>query len=269
MIKLTVLVKKDLADGLRNWEVLYPLIGVCVASVFVILQMLYRKAGAPLLFPTHFAGLYARLDLLYRAYGLSDLPPERAFALLQFNTVYFFVIVAVALVLPSVFSATSVTTEREQGTLEVLLSLPFSNKEIISAKLCASVLPSLFCVTFVYLFSVLAVILRFDRDTAMYLMTAKWWLLHFIIVPVYALWAASSGLCISTVMRSSRAAVFASGFLLLPISLFILLPLMYGSLLFTLPFAIVSLIAGCFLFFSAVFLARLLFNREKMLLRLR
>jgi len=188
--------------------------------------------------------------------------------MLQFNTVYFFIIALISCVMPFVLSATSLTTEKEQDTLETLFALPFTTKEILTSKIIASVvlpfLGSLMC----YPFVIAAVYLKYDAAIAYYLLGIKWWLLHLIIVPIYALVTASGGICISLKVKTSRAAIFIAALFYIPF-MGIIIPLMYGTLLFNFQFILFSIIAGSIMFVILFLLAFHLFDREKMLLRYR
>jgi len=259
------LIKKDLLDAIKNWEILYSIISIPILTIFIIILLIKRETDSNLIFPPHHIHDFSDINALYVVLGLDKFHPQVAFSLLQFNTVYFYAIVLIGLVLPLILSSTSITAEREQGTLESLLILPFSDINFLIAKIMSSTIPTFFLTIICYILINTLAYLYLGFCALNYLLSLKWWILHLIIVPLYATIMATSGICISIKVKTSRAALMLNFIVAIPF-IPLLISLMYGNLIFNLRFAFISIIIGFIMGIIIFVLALHLFNREKLIL---
>ena len=102
---------------------------------------------------------------------------------------------------PSVVAASSVVTERMQGTLEPILTTPIRRKEFLLAKALAPLLPSVAISYLVYGIFVVIIELFAHSGVAPALLQGSVVLAQVIFTPLIALWSIWVGIAVST--RSS------------------------------------------------------------------
>ena len=255
--------KKDFIDLCKNIETLYTLVGVPVAILILFFFFSKQETGIFLTFNRHIAPLF--LEKILDGLNLNIYPASRALFLLQWNTVYFYIIGLLIFALPIVISSTAFTSEKEQGTIEILFHAPISDSDLLFTKMFVSTIPSILLGALCYLFMLISSYSHSGYQTFLYMLQLKWLLLHFIIIPLYAILSAGIGLCISMIKKNSRAALLLSMLAILPLLLAIV-PLIYGNVLFTLKVAIICILIVLFLLFIVALVALKLFNREKILL---
>jgi ABC-type transport system involved in multi-copper enzyme maturation permease subunit len=109
-------------------------------------------------------------------------------------------------VIPSVLSAYSVVGEREQGTLEPLLTTPIHREEFLVGKALAALLPTL-AVAYVIFGIFLAAVAAFAHPAvASAIFERDHLLVQLLFTPLVAGWSIWVGLAISTRMSDVRAA---------------------------------------------------------------
>ncbi len=256
--------RKDLIDVLKNWDKRWSLFYILLVSGFVIYLIFKRTPVQKIGFPLYHSFEDELVNNLYKSLGLLVFDSQTAFILLQFNTIYFFLIGLIGL-LPLVLSTTSIVAEKEHKTIENLFSLPLSDKEITAGKIIASILPSLLLSTLCYIAIVILTFMKLGFPAARYLLSTKWWLLHFFIVPIYALFSAWIGFCISLKAKSSRSAMIISFFPALLMFFLIYYPIIHGTVIFGFNFMLCSIFGGILLVIISQTIAKQLFNREKII----
>ncbi|HVC25204.1 MAG TPA: ABC transporter permease subunit [Acidimicrobiales bacterium] len=109
-------------------------------------------------------------------------------------------------IIPSVLSAYSVVGEREQGTLEPVLTTPIHSEEFLVAKALAALLPTL-AVAYVIFGVFLGAIAAFAHPAvASAIFERNHLLVQLIFTPLVAGWSIWTGIAISTRMSDVRAA---------------------------------------------------------------
>jgi ABC-type Na+ efflux pump permease subunit len=112
----------------------------------------------------------------------------------------------IPLLIPAIVAASSVVGEREQGTLEPVLTTPVRREEFLIGKAVAAGIPAI-CVAYVMMGAVLAVVQAFARPAAA---SAVWHApalpADIVFVPLLAGWAIWAGVAISSKASDSRVA---------------------------------------------------------------
>ncbi len=107
---------------------------------------------------------------------------------------------------PALVAASSVVTERQQGTLEPLLSTPLRREEFLLAKALAPLLPAVAVSYLVYGLFVIIVELFAHQGVAPALLPAPVVIAQVLFTPLLAAWSIWVGLAISTRSVDIRAA---------------------------------------------------------------
>lgn len=107
---------------------------------------------------------------------------------------------------PSVVAASSVVTERQQGTLEPMLTTPIRREEFLLAKALAPLLPAVAVSYLVYGVFVVIIELFAHPGVAPALLQGPVVLAQVIFTPLLALWSIWVGIAISTRSTDIRAA---------------------------------------------------------------
>ncbi len=109
-------------------------------------------------------------------------------------------------IIPSVLSAYSVVGEREQGTLEPVLTTPIHSEEFLVAKALAALLPTL-AVTYVIFGIFLGAVAAFAHPAvAATIFERNHLLVQLLFTPLVAGWSIWAGIAISTRMSDVRSA---------------------------------------------------------------
>lgn len=109
-------------------------------------------------------------------------------------------------IIPSVLSAYSVVGEREQGTLEPVLTTPIHSDEFLISKALAALLPTL-AVAYVIFGIFLGVVAAFAHPAvASAIFERNHLLVQLLFTPLVAGWSIWAGIAISTRMSDVRAA---------------------------------------------------------------
>lgn len=114
-------------------------------------------------------------------------------------------LLVIPVVLPATIAAYSVIGERDQGTLEPLLTTPISREEFLLGKSLAAVIPTV-AVAYVF-FAVLVIAIRLGAASAVShaVWQPSWFLAELLFAPLLAAWSVWVGTAISA--RSSDVRV--------------------------------------------------------------
>lgn len=107
---------------------------------------------------------------------------------------------------PSVIAASSVVTERQQGTLEPVLTTPIRREEFLLAKALAPLVPAVVVSYLVYGLFVVVIELFAHQGVAPALLQGPVVLAQVLFTPLLALWSIWVGIAISTRSSDIRAA---------------------------------------------------------------
>jgi ABC-2 type transport system permease protein len=115
-------------------------------------------------------------------------------------------LLGIPVLVPTVVAASSVVTERQQGTLEPVLTTPIRREEFLLAKALAPLLPAVVISYLVYAFFVIVIELFAHAGVASALLQGSEILAQVLFTPLLALWSIWVGIAISTRMSDVRAA---------------------------------------------------------------
>ncbi len=118
---------------------------------------------------------------------------------------------------PSVIAATSIITERQQGTLEPILTTPIRREEFVLAKALAPLVPSIAVSYVVYGVAIIVIELFAKAGVAPALLQGPEIIAQLVFTPLLAAWSIWVGLAISTRSSDVRAAQQLSVFGNLPL----------------------------------------------------
>lgn len=115
-------------------------------------------------------------------------------------------LLAIPALVPSLIAAASIVTERQQGTLEPVLTTPIRRDELVLAKALAPLLPSIVVSYAVYALFVIIIELFAQPGVAPALLDAPVVIAQILFTPLIAAWSIWIGLAISTRSTDIRAA---------------------------------------------------------------
>jgi ABC-type Na+ efflux pump permease subunit len=107
---------------------------------------------------------------------------------------------------PALLAAASVVTERQQGTLEPVLTTPIRREEFLLAKALAPLVPAVVISYLVFGLFVIVIVVFSHSGVASALLQGPVVLAQVIFTPLLALWSIWVGIAISTRSRDIRAA---------------------------------------------------------------
>lgn len=107
---------------------------------------------------------------------------------------------------PALVAASSIVTERQQGTLEPVLTTPVRQEEFVLAKAVAPLLPSVVVSYAVYALFVVIIELFARQGIAAALLDVPVVIAQVVFTPLIAAWSIWIGLAISTLSSDIRAA---------------------------------------------------------------
>jgi ABC-2 type transport system permease protein len=172
--RVTAIVAKELRDYRRNR---YMLVTMAIIPLIFLLQ-----------------------PLIY----LLSLPAAAAVPLSHRHELVY--LLGIPALVPSIVAASSVVTEREQGTLEPVLTTPIRREEFLLAKALAPLLPAVVVSYLVYGCFVVIIELFAHPGVAPALLQGPVILVQVLFTPLLALWSIWVGIAISTRMSDIRAA---------------------------------------------------------------
>ncbi len=153
---------------------------------------------------------------------------------------------AIPVLAPSILAAYAVAGERQQGTLEPVLTTPIPREELLLAKAVAALIPTVAVSYAVYLFFVASVVLFAEPAVGSAIVRPPDVVAQLLFTPLLAAWAIWVGIAISTRLSDARVAQQLSLLANLPIVLLtslIAFDVIHASLGLALGAAIVLLIA--------------------------
>ncbi len=172
--RVMAIVTKELRDYRRNR---YMLVTMAIIPVIFLLQPLIYILNLP---ATAAVPLSHKHELLY--------------------------MLGIPALVPAIVAASSIVTERQQGTLEPLLTTPIRREEFLLAKALAPLLPAVAVSYLVYGFFVIVIELFAHAGVAPALLQGPVILAQVLFTPLLALWSIWVGMAISTRMSDIRAA---------------------------------------------------------------
>lgn len=172
--RVTALVRKELQDYRRNRYILFTM---TMIPIIFLLQPLIYLLGLP---AAASIPLSHRHELLY--------------------------LIAIPVLTLAFMAASSVVMERQQGTLEPVLTTPVTREEFVLAKALAPLLPAVAASYLVYGLFVVIIEVFANPGVAPALLQGPGILAQVLFTPFLALWSIWVGIAVSTRMSDVRAA---------------------------------------------------------------
>jgi len=132
------------------------------------------------------------------------LPASAASALLNGDPLV--ILLGIPAIVPSVVAAYAVVSEREQGTLEPVLTTPIRREELLLAKFLAALVPSLAVAYAMYAFFLICAKLFAQPAVASAVLQGPDVFAQVLFTPLIAAWSIWIGIAISTRSRDTRVA---------------------------------------------------------------
>lgn len=126
-------------------------------------------------------------------------------------------------IIPATMAAFAIIGERDQGTLEPLLTLPLTDREFLAGKVAAIVVPTVAAALGIYVVYMAVVYAAVGGDVRDAALDLTWPLGLALLTPLLALFSTLTGMAFSARAKDIRVAEHLSGLVLLPAMLPILL----------------------------------------------
>lgn len=172
--RVTALVRKELQDYRRNRYILFTM--TMIPIIFLLQPLIY----------------------LLRLPAAASIPLSHRHELLY--------LMAIPVLTPAFMAASSVVMERQQGTLEPVLTTPVTREEFVLAKALAPLLPAVAASYLVYGLFVVIIEVFANPGVAPALLQGPGILAQVLFTPFLALWSIWVGIAVSTRMSDVRAA---------------------------------------------------------------
>lgn len=167
---------------------------------------------------------------------------------------------------PGFLALSAITGEKEQKTLECLLLLPVSNREILLSKILSSIPISLLGTWAAYLIGAIFAVFYHQDAYASYLFNPKLLAEMLLLVPSIAILSALGGIIVSINTADSKTAQ-SLAFIPQTVLMLLCVLLVFGTLNLSQEFLLIATIAVNFLNVVGIGIAVACFKRERMLLR--
>jgi len=188
-------------------------------------------------------------------------------SLIIYTDIYFPVFILIpAFTSPFLGVLESVINEKENRTLEGLLSLPISDREILIGKMGGSMIAGICLTWLMFLMHLVFFAIHLPDIIFLHLLSAKWISLVLIFSPIISYIANSIGILLSVWLKKLNTAANLGILILCPFFLFVFL-ISSGKIVLNVKSIIVMSFVGLIIGSVLFFIAERLFNREKLLLR--
>lgn len=119
-------------------------------------------------------------------------------------------------IIPATMAAYSVIGERDQGTLEPMLTLPLDDREFLAGKVLAIVLPAVAATWLIFSIYYLLVLVAVEDPVRAAALNPTWVFAMVLMAPLMAMFSTLTGMAFSARSRDVRVAEHLSGLVLLP-----------------------------------------------------
>ena len=119
-------------------------------------------------------------------------------------------------IIPATMAAYSVIGERDQGTLEPLLTLPMDDRQFVAGKVLAIVLPAVAASWGIFIIYLLVVATTVEEPVRSAALDPTWLFAMALMAPLMALFSTFTGMAFSARSKDVRVAEHLSGLVLLP-----------------------------------------------------
>jgi len=193
--------------------------------------------------------------------------PGEKLSLIIYTDIFFPVFILIpAITSPFLGVLESVIIEKENRTLEGLLSLPLSDKEILFGKMSSSIIAGI-CITWLlFLIHMVFFAVYLPNILFFHLLSAKWIFLVLILCPVISYIVNSMGIILAIWLKKLNTAGNLGIIILCPFFFFVFL-ISFGKINLNVMSIIIMSTIGFIIGSGLFFIAIRLFNREKLLLR--
>lgn len=256
LLKIRILLIKELRERKRR-----------LITAFVLLSAISGLFFIPRFYGSddHFRDVIMKLMSQYQ--GSYPSVMEVQLLLIIYTDIFFQVFILVpAITSPFLGVLDSIINEKENRTLEGLLSLPISDSEVLMGKMSASMFAGIGLVWLMFIVHIIFFIIGHADFLSFHLLSAKWVVMVLIFSPSISFTVNTIGVILAIWLKKLNTAGNLGIFILSPFYLFVFL-ILFGQIVLDLYLilllSIICLILGGVLFFAAT----RMFNRQNLLLR--
>jgi ABC-type Na+ efflux pump permease subunit len=245
--RVKAIIKKDLSEVGVNKMVVIPMIIVpLILCVLVPAVLLFIALSADMEMINGIEFIEKILPYYPVPEGMNNLTLKILYVFLNFSFIPFFMIVP--LMVSSIIASNGIVGEKERKTLETLLYTPITNREFLTGKLSAALIPAILLswTSFLLFFGVSNIISCVLADVII-ISSPMWIPSMLLLAPSVSLLGLAITLLVSLKARTFMEAQQMSGVVVLPFIILIIVQIMgilVFNLLFILFFALVLFGAG-------------------------
>ncbi len=238
---------------------------IITAQAFILIYLVEKFAGAEVLVKTVLGeGMKNWLTMFPALEELSLIEQFQVFFFAQFP----FYLLLIPVMVAVSFATFSIIEEKQERTLEPLLATPVRTWELLFGKALAGAIPSFLITWFCAGLFLIAIIWMGSSHLFKFVLNAQWFILLFLLVPLFSLLAFMFGVIASSRANDPKAAQNIAILVVLPI-LAIVGAQLIGFTVFTpVKLFILSVAIGVLNFFVLRIAIRL-FQRESIVVRWR
>ncbi len=195
----------------------------------------------------------------------ANLPPTDVFQIVMMQQMMILFLI-IPLIVPMTIAAFSIIGEKKARTLEPLLATPVSTTDILLGKSLAAVMPGVLATWVAYAFSLVGLKFMVSAVVFRALTGAIWWVSMGLLAPLLAVFAVMVGIIISSRVNDTRVAQQLGGMVVIPV-VALSIGQVTGFLLLNLPLMLIATAVALALDVLVLWVATVLFERERILTR--
>lgn len=181
---------------------------------------------------------------------------------------FLYMLLLIALALPSTIAAHAIVGEKVERTLEPLLATPVATNELLFAKCLAAVIPATIMTQIAYAVTVVGLTLTCPYRVLALAVRAVWPVAFLLLVPILASLSATVALIASSRVNDARTAQGLVGFLVVPV-IGMGVSTIVGRLFLDIPLLLTGAFLAALLDVLILYFAVKVFSREAILTRWR
>lgn len=262
MTRLKTIILKEFNEILGNKLLLYTIIGPVLILPILPLAVGYTTTAFGDVDPITAKDVAMFIKQVPQ---WADLPAADVFQIVMMQQMMVLFLV-IPLIIPMTVAAFSIIGEKKARTLEPLLATPTTTMTILLGKSLAAVTPGLVATWFAYGISLVG--LKFIVTPVVFaaVSSVTWWVAMLLLAPLLSIFAVMIGIIISSRVNDTRVAQQLGGVVVIPV-VALSIGQVTGFLLLNLNLMLVASVVALVLDAVALWVAVVLFERERILTR--